>query len=488
MTLRVKLVISVTVLLFIVIAAIGLVASRSIRSILVSQTDRNLTNLADRNPRSEPSPDSDDRDGQQTPSGPFFRPYAELLVASDGTVLLSEPSGFLDEPDPLPDVSDLGENGGIVTLRGVEGQLDYRAYVELVADGIVFVRAAPLNDVATATRELASSLLVGGLVVLLIGGGVTWWMVGRTFAPVDEMVETAEAIADGDLTRRVPEADPATELGRLGESLNRMLGNIEESVGSEREARERMRVFVADASHELRTPLTAIAGYSELHRRGGLSTPDDEDRAWSRIESESRRMKNLVDDLLTLARFGQGIPLQLSEVDVAIVVQNAAADQVVSDPERTVTVTIDGPVVVTGDEERLHQVVSSLLSNVSVHTPLGTSVEVRATSIGDSVEVVVADDGPGIPLEAVDHVFDRFYRADPSRSRKSGGSGLGLAIVDAIVASHGGTVSATNGERGGATFRVVIPKLHVPRSDQDGSNAQETPSFVSARSKGGLSL
>jgi two-component system OmpR family sensor kinase len=267
-----------------------------------------------------------------------------------------------------------------------------------------------------------------------------------------------------------------------------MLGNIEESVGSEREARERMRVFVADASHELRTPLTAIAGYSELHRRGGLSTPDDEDRAWSRIESESRRMKNLVDDLLTLARFGQGIPLQLSEVDVAIVVQNAAADQVVSDPERTVIVTIDGPVVVTVDEERLHQVVSSLLSNVSVHTPLGTSVEVRATSIGDSVEVVVADDGPGIPLEAVDHVFDRFYRADPSRSRKSGGSGLGLAIVDAIVASHGGTVSATNGERGGATFRVVIPKLRVPRSDQDGSNAQETPSFGSARSKGGLSL
>jgi two-component system OmpR family sensor kinase len=313
-------------------------------------------------------------------------------------------------------------------------------------------------------------------------------MVGRTFAPVDEMVETAEAIANGDLTRRVPDANPTTELGRLGESLNRMLGNIEESVESEREARERMRVFVADASHELRTPLTAIAGYSELHRRGGLPMPEDEEKAWSRIESESRRMKNLVDDLLTLARFGQALPLHLSEVDIGDVVRNAASDHAVSDPERTVVVAVEGPVVVVGDEDRLHQVVSSLLSNVSVHTPPGTSVDVRARSVGDDVEIVVIDDGPGIPPDALDHVFDRFYRADPSRSRKSGGSGLGLAIVAAIVDSHGGTVTASIGERGGAAFTVVIPKVPVEGTDEGGSNAQETPSFVTARSKGGLSL
>lgn len=485
MTLRVKLVISVTVLLFIVIGAVGLVASRSIRSILVAQTDRNLTNLADRNPRT--APDSDDVEGRPGQAALFFRPNAELLVASDGTVIIAEPSGFLDEPDSLPDVSDLDGVEGLVTLRAVEGQLEYRAYVEQVADGIAFVRAAPLSEVATATEDLARSLLVGGLVVLLIGGGITWWMVGRAFAPVDEMVETAEAIADGDLTRRVPDANPTTELGRLGESLNQMLGNIEESVESEREARERMRVFVADASHELRTPLTAIAGYSELHRRGGLPMPEDEERAWSRIESESRRMKNLVDDLLTLARFGKDLPLRLSEVDLGEVVRNAASDQAASDPERTVIVDVEGPVVVIGDEERLHQVVSSLLSNVSVHTPPGTSVDVVARPIGDDVEISVIDDGPGIPPDSLDHVFDRFYRADPSRSRKSGGSGLGLAIVAAIVTAHGGTVTASSSGQGGAALRVVIPKVPHERPDE-GADTQETPSFVSARSKGDLSL
>jgi two-component system, OmpR family, sensor kinase len=485
MTLRVKLVISITVLLLIVIATVGFVASRSIRSILVAQTDRTLASFADRSPGS--GGDGDDQPVDRPTQ--FLRPFAELVVAPDGTIALAEPSGFADDPDPLPDVSDLGDTVGFVDLESVQGHLDYRAFVEPLSNDYSFVRAAPLNDVATATSELIRSLLIAGIGVLLIGGGVTWWMVRRSLRPVDEMVDTAEAIAAGDLTRRVPDADPATELGRLGESLNEMLTHIEESVEVERESRERMRLFVADASHELRTPLTAIAGYSELRRRGGLRTPEDEDKAWARIESESRRMKTLVEDLLTLARFGQTVPLTYSEVDLGELCADAVDDQRVSDPERTVSVTADAGVRLIADADRIHQVVVSLLSNASVHTPPGTAIEVRASDLGDHVQIVVQDDGPGIDPAAVDHVFDRFYRADPSRSRKSGGSGLGLAIVSAIVTSHGGAVSASNADGGGARFTVTLPKTptggsgHDPSASTPPKHSQRMRTQVSALSE-----
>jgi len=480
MTLRVKLVISFTVLLVVVIATVGIVASRSIRSILVAQTDRTLASFADRDP-SGGGGDPDDEPGARPTQ--FLRPFAELLVASDGTVIFSQPSGFADDPDPLPDVSGLGDAGGFVDLEAVEGHLEYRAYVERLPDNLAFVRAEPLNDVATATASLVRTLVVAGIGVLLLGGAVTWWMVRRALEPVDEMVETAEAIAAGDLTRRVPDADPATELGRLGESLNEMLGHIEESVEVERESRERMRLFVADASHELRTPLTAIAGYSELRRRGGLAPGAEEDKAWSRIESESRRMKILVEDLLTLARYGHTVPLTYVDVDLCSVCRDAAADQRVSDPDRPVVVLTDGVVTIPADADRLHQVVASLLSNVSVHTPPGTTMELRVLERDDDVQIIVTDDGPGIAADSVDHVFDRFYRADPSRSRKSGGSGLGLAIVAAIVASHGGTITASNLEGGGACFTVTLPKRRGGSASVPGEHSQQIPTKVSASSE-----
>ena len=265
-----------------------------------------------------------------------------MLVDAEGTVLESRPSGFTDDPDPLPDVSDLQDVGGTVNLPSVDGSMEYRAVIADLNDEARLVTAAPLTQVEAAGDELLRTLALAGLGILLLGGAATWWTVKRSLRPVDQMVETAEAIASGDLSRRVPDLEPGTELGRLGGSLNEMLGHIEHAVETEREGQERLRQFIADASHELRTPVTAIVGYAELRRRGGLATPEDEDKAWSRIESEGNRMGSLVEDLLTLTRLGTGKPLHLSEVDVARVARNAAADHRVIDPERPVTVTGTG--------------------------------------------------------------------------------------------------------------------------------------------------
>jgi two-component system OmpR family sensor kinase len=468
MTLQTKLVISFTVLLLAVIAAVGIAASRSIESILVAQTDRTLTSFVTRGPEPRPErgtpelvPDQPlppPEEAGTVPNEPFLRPFAELYVAADGTVFHSEPSGFADDPDPLPDTTELPATPGLVYLDSVDGSLRYRASINLLDDGVAVIHAAPLSDVATATSSLVRALLLAGGGVLLLGGTATWWTVHRAIRPVDEMVETAEEIAAGDLTSRVPETATTTELNRLGTALNEMLTHIEEAVNNERVGREKLRRFVADASHELRTPVAAISGYAELRRSGGLTTPSAKDNAWSRIEQESNRMGTLIEELLTLARLGQAQPLDNQPVDLVQVARDAAADHATIDPSRPVELRGVDNAVLAGDRERLHQVVSSLLSNVRAHTPEGTTARIDVASNGESVELTVTDDGPGIPEPALQHIFDRFYRADPSRSRHTGGSGLGLAIVHAIVSAHGGNVTATNVHDNGARITVALPR------------------------------
>jgi two-component system OmpR family sensor kinase len=373
-------------------------------------------------------------------------------------VLRNDPSGFADDPDPLPAITHLPGGSGLVFLDSIDGNLRYRASVDLRRDGSIVVYAAPLRDVERATSSLVQSLLLAGGGVLLLGGAATWWTVRRAVQPVDEMVDTAEAIAAGDLTSRVPDTATTTELARLGRALNEMLSHIEEAVDSEREARDRLRRFIADASHELRTPVAAISGYAELRRRGGLTTSDAEDNAWSRIERESSRMGTLVEELLTLARLGLNHPLEREPVDLVEVAREAAADHATIDSTRPVELTGADEAVLMGDRERLHQVVASLLSNVRAHTPEGTRTRLEVTAGGEWVELSVIDTGPGIPEGSAEHVFDRFYRADPSRSRHSGGSGLGLAIVHAIVTAHGGTVGASNVAGSGARITVTLPR------------------------------
>lgn len=463
MTLRVRLVISITLLLLAATATVGVASSASIRRILVDEIDRTLTAFDDRSPRLEgPEPGVDPPAGAQPPPGAtpddgfFLRPFAEIEVDSSGTVVVSRPAGFADEPLPLPDVDQITAADGLQFVDSVDGTLEYRVSVTVADDGSFTVRGAPLDDVASAEASLISTVVTAGVAVLLLGAAATWWAVRSSLAPVDRMIDTATAIAGGDLGQRIPDLPPATELGRLGSALNGMLAHIEESIESERDGQERLRRFVADASHELRTPVAAISGYAELHRSGGLPTAEAEDDAWQRIEKESKRMARLVEDLLTLARLGQPQALHRAEANVAQIARDAATDHAAIDQDRPVVVQAPNEAMAPADGERIHQVIGNLLSNARVHTPSGTTITVNVHDHPDRVDVEVADDGPGIPTAALPHVFDRFYRADPSRSRRSGGSGLGLSIVQAIIEAHDGTVTAIN--ESGARIGFSLPK------------------------------
>jgi two-component system OmpR family sensor kinase len=274
------------------------------------------------------------------------------------------------------------------------------------------------------------------------------------------MTGTATAIAAGDLSARVPDERAGTEAGELGVALNRMLGSIEAAFDERERSQDRLRRFVADASHELRTPVTTIRGYAELYRAGALEDRDELGEAMRRTEQEAIRMGSLVEDLLQLARLDQGRPLERAPVDLGVLVDDAARDARAVSPGRAVAVVRpDGrPLVVLGDEARLRQVVANLVGNALVHTPEEASIELRAgPADGGGAWLEVADRGPGMPPEVADRAFERFYRADPSRSRHKGGSGLGLSIVEATVAAHGGRVSLTSEVGAGTTVRIELP-------------------------------
>ena len=283
------------------------------------------------------------------------------------------------------------------------------------------------------------------------------WVVRIGLRPLDEIGNTAAAIAEGDLTRRVERAEPRTEVGRLGLALNAMLAQIEAAFDAQAASERRLRRFVADASHELRTPLAAVRAYAELFGRGADRRPDDLERAMTGIGRESERMTVLVEDLLLLARLDEGRPLEREPVELDEVVTEAVDAAVAVDPDRPVDLEAD-PVVVLGDRDRLRQVLDNLLSNVRAHTPAGSPVRVRVGSENGLAVVEVADSGPGMTSEEAARVFERFYRSDSSRSRATGGVGLGLSIVAAVAEAHGGAVSAHSTPGDGATFRITFPR------------------------------
>jgi two-component system OmpR family sensor kinase len=275
--------------------------------------------------------------------------------------------------------------------------------------------------------------------------------------PLDGIAATAGAIAAGDLTRRVRPAEPGTEVGRLGLALNAMLGQIEAAFAERRASEARLRRFVADASHELRTPLTSIRGYAELFRRGAAARPEDLATTMRRIEEEAERMGVLVDELLLLARLDQGRPLDRRPVDLAEVAAEAVEQARVIDPGRPLELAASGPVVVLGDRERLHQVAANLLANVRAHTAPGTAARVEVAAADGRAVLQVADQGPGMHPEQAARAFERFYRADPARSRGAGGAGLGLSIVAAIAQAHGGRATVASAPGRGTTVRVALP-------------------------------
>ncbi len=452
MTLRARLIAAVTVLLLLVIAVFGFVAVNSQRRVLMAQVDERLE-LA----LNQPVRQRFDR-----PRGGGDRLLAELILDPSGVIVASAPSGIEGADDPLPATASLPTPAlnqyQLVTIAATDESPSFRVGVRSFRGGYRLVVAQPLDDVTAATRALRTRLVLAGLAILIVGAAAVWVTVRRGLRPVDDMIAAATEIADGDLSRRVAAASPATELGKLAGALNHMLSNIEGAFDSEARANERLKQFVADASHELRTPLAAIAGYSELHRKGALEDDVAIDRAMSRIEAEARRMTNLVEDLLLLARLDLDQAPSHQRIELRTLVEDAAADCRAIDPGRAVTISGSSRSVINGDPEQLTQVLANLLANARAHTPPATPIQIDVHEHENEVELVVSDQGPGFPPEALDSVFDRFYRADSSRSRKSGGAGLGLAIVDAIARAHGGRAIASNANGGGARMAVVLPK------------------------------
>ena len=321
----------------------------------------------------------------------------------------------------------------------------------------MLVLAVPLTDMVATLHKLFWTEVAVSLaaVALALAGGA--WMVRVGLRPLEAMADTADEIAAGRLDRRVDASEGTTEVGRLGTALNSMLGRIEAAFSQKEASEARLRRFVADASHELRTPLTSIRGYAELFRRGADRRPDDLAKVMTRIEAEATRMGFLVEDLLLLARLDQGRPLETSPVDLRAVVAEAVDAARAVEPDRPMTADLGEEAEVVGDRNRLRQVVDNLLANVRLHTPPGAPATVRLSVTADRAVLEVDDTGPGLDSEAAPRVFERFFRADPSRSQDTGGAGLGLSIVQAITEAHGGTVTARTRPEGGASFVVTLP-------------------------------
>ncbi|MEU4652894.1 HAMP domain-containing sensor histidine kinase [Streptomyces sp. NPDC023723] len=345
-----------------------------------------------------------------------------------------------------------------ITVHGTA----YRVTAARLSDGTFILIATSTDALHTGVAKgLKLDLGVGTLLLALLAW-LTMMSVRRRMRPLEDMVETSSAIAEGDLTRRVPSSREATaEVEQLRLALNSMLHQVESAYRTRERSTAQLRRFVADASHELRTPLAAIRGYLQLYDKGMLREPAERKRAWERVLAEADRMGRLVDELLTLARLDQRPELRLRRVDVGRLLRDAAEDLRAQQPDRPVTVAAEGEPVVRADESGLRQVVGNLVANVRVHTPADVPVRLAAVALDGSVLLSVEDQGPGLAAQDAARVFDRFFRAGGGA-----GSGLGLAIVQGAVRAHGGEVSVRTAPGEGLTVTVVLPARTSPPPDR----------------------
>lgn len=435
------------------LVAVAFAVTSLTRQHLTDQLDANLRRAA-----AAPGPVWD-VDGRQEPRlRPRIADYIEGRCNDGSFTWTYRPTHA--SGDRLPDIdcvtlADMVSSGAIRTLEG-DGGRAWRAMATIEGPSVSIV-GLPLDDVRATVRRLIAVEAIALAATVAVLGLVSWWVIRLGIRPIKQMTATATTIAGGDLSERVPDLPPSTEAGQLGRALNHMMERLEEAFGEREASQERLRQFVADASHELRTPVTTIRGYAELYRLGGLDDPASLGEAMRRTEDEAVRMSRLVDDMLLLAKFDQGRPLERRPVDVTRIVIDAAADARAVQPDRPITVDAPDPAVTTGDEDRLRQVIANIVGNALVHTPPGTPIELAARTTDAAVVVTVTDHGPGMPPDVAAKVTERFFRADPARARARGGSGLGMAIVDAAVAAHGGAVTVDSQVGSGTTVTVTLP-------------------------------
>ena len=482
-SLRVRLLIGLLALSAVGLLITAAVGNNLLRSYLVKQTDQRLVQATSVPLRlGEPAPEPF--------GGPAPLPNSVVyeVYTTNGTLVQSQGAAFGGLTPPsfagttLQHTLARGSKPFTVQTKSGAWRVVLRPAYDRAGTQYTLAASSSLGDVdRTVARMTNIELLVGVgvLVVLALLGAI---VVRLSLRPLTAIEETAEAIAAGDLSRRIPDASEHTEVGRLSGALNAMLTRIEAAVrareASAREARsseDRMRQFVADAGHELRTPLTSIRGFAELHRQRPEESAAESTRLFGRIETEATRMGGLVDDLLLLARLDARRPLDSAPVDLLPIVADAAFDAHTLAPERTVGLDLPGghptpgsddepdhePVVVVGDEAGIRQVLANFVSNALAHTPEGTAVRIGLRIQPDDgnrwAVMEGTDQGPGLSAEQSARVFERFYRIDAARSRADGGSGLGLSIAAALAEAMGGRVEVTTAPQAGSTFRVLLP-------------------------------
>lgn len=470
--LRITLVALLVALLTLALLATGFATVAMLRGYLQGQQDSQLRALAEE-AEHDPRLVNACRAAYSQPSRSEY--YACIAPGTAAVTVLVGPLGDDDDLPADDEIVDaLRPGGGPVSLSSQDGHTVWRLVAVDRPDGWTIVVGTDVKRDQGAISRLVAIQGIVGLIILTVLGAAGYVLVRNSLRPLAEVERTARAIADGDLSQRVPEGDDRTEIGRLTTALNRMLSRIErafraqqESEAQARGSEGRMRRFVADASHELRTPLTSIRGFAELYRQGAVRGEDDVRRLMERIESEGGRMGLLVEDLLLLARMDQQRPLAVKPVDLAAVAGDAVHDARAVQPDRPISLHLDESLtdvpVLLGDEGRLRQIVGNLVTNALVHTPAGTRVTVSLGEEADGVLVLrVADEGPGMDAADAARAFERFYRADASRNRAAGGTGLGLPIVDSLAAAHGGSVQLDTALGQGTTVTVRLPRSGPP--------------------------
>lgn len=360
---------------------------------------------------------------------------------------------------PTIDAADLPTEGSATfTAESADGSVTYRVRTEAFGS-TTRVIAIPIDDVHATIRGIVVLEAVGLLVVLSALGAVCWLIIRLGVRPVRRMTDVATEIAQGNLAVRVPETRSGAEAAELAVALNAMLTTIERLLAEQAESEDRLRRFVADASHELRTPLTTVLGYAELYGQGGLRGPDELDDAMRRMALESARMGRLVRDMLALAHLEEDRPSAHDVVDLELLVLDAAADADVRAPGRHLTVDAAGPALVSGDEDQLRQVLANVVDNALAHTEPTAPLTLRLRAAGDHLTVEVEDGGAGMEPEVAARATERFFRADPARTRERGGSGLGLSIAASIVHAHGGLLTVDSTVDVGTTVRIDLPAI-----------------------------
>ncbi len=472
--LRLKVMAGVVVVTLVALVAFDVGAVTTMRRYLLAQTDKNLQvaltltipRLADILAGGLPPGHPGGPHAVPTPAGPS--PGAQYLALPGAFDMAFLPSRGAQVTLQVaanggaggyswtlaPRAAQAAVKPGPHTLVSPNGRMQIRVQSLRVSGGSLVVGTS-LNQVAKTIDQVEVIVAFGSLaVVLLIGLGV-FVVLRRGLRPIEAMAGQADRISAGDLTDRVTPQHPRSEVGRLGAALNGMLARIEAGVHEREASQQQMRRFFADASHELRTPLASLRANAELYQQGALGSPDEVDEVMDRIVVETRRMGRLVEDMLRLARLGQHPGQSCDPVDVTAVVAGCAERVRIADPARTWRVRIADGLTTVGDEELLRRAVDNLLMNVLVHTPADTVGTITASGADGRVTIEVSDDGPGVWLDKLPHIFERFYRAGASPGRP--GSGLGLAIAAEIASAYGGIAYATPVNPHGLAITLALP-------------------------------